>query len=94
MSRRISYEAFNKFLTEDAFRNLIHSEGYQICQNFNLVKFRVRTRTGKFGDFRYMGYKASWRVFWSRLSFSERRAVRQMPFLDKDVFFEITGIKL
>ncbi|MDR1230795.1 MAG: pentapeptide repeat-containing protein [Spirochaetaceae bacterium] len=94
MSRRISYEAFNKSLAKDEYEELTRSEGYWICLNFELVRFRVRTKTGKFGDFRYMGYKASWKVFWSSLTFGQRQAVRQMPFMDKDVFFEITGVKI
>jgi hypothetical protein len=94
MSRRISYGAFNKSLTEAEFNELLCSEGYRICQSFTLVKFRIRTKTGIFGDFRYMSYKASWKVFWNGLSFSRRMAVRRMPFLDKDVFFEITGVRL
>jgi hypothetical protein len=94
MSRRISYEAFNKLLTKDECEALTRSSGYRICRDFELVRFRVRTKTGKFGDFRYMGYKASWKVFWNSLTFHQRQAVRQMPFLDKDVFFEITGVKI
>jgi hypothetical protein len=41
-----------------------------------------------------MSYKDSWRVFWAGLTFAERVAVRRMPHLDKDVFFEITGVRL
>jgi hypothetical protein len=94
MTRRISFEAFNKALTEDEYNELISSPGFRICKNFSLCKYRVRTQTGKFGDFRYMGYKSSWRVYWSKLSFADRNYVRQMPHLDKDVFYEITGVKL
>jgi hypothetical protein len=94
MSRRISYEAFNKTLTEAEFNELTSSPGYQICQNFRLVKFRVRTQSGKFGDVRYMSYKSSWRVFWNNLRFDQRLAIRRMPHLDKYVFFDITGVQL
>jgi hypothetical protein len=94
MSRRISYEAFNKSLTKEEFERLIFSEGYKICRDFSLVKFRVRTKPGKFGNFRHMGYKASWKIFWNNLSFRKRLAVRRMPFLDEEVFYKITGIRL
>jgi hypothetical protein len=94
MSRRISYEAFNKSLTNDEFEKLINSDGYRICKNFQLVKFRVRASTGKSGDFQYMSYKTSWKVFWNSLSFRERLAVMNMPYFDRDVFFEITGIRV
>jgi len=94
MSRRISFEAFNKTLTETEFSELTHSSGYAVCKRFSLARYRVRTKTGKFGDWRHMTYKASWRVFWSGLSFDERCAVRKMPHLDKAVFEEITGVKL
>ena len=94
MTKRISYEAFNKPLTEDEFEKLITSDGYQICRDFSPIKFRVRTITGKFGDFKYLSYKASWKIFWSKLSFHQRLAVRKMPHFDKDIFFEITGVKV
>jgi hypothetical protein len=94
MSRRISWEAFNKSLTANEFRALTRSAGYKVCEKFRLVKFRVRAETGKFGDFQYLDYKASWQVFWNSLSLRQRMDVRRMPFLDKDVFLEITGVKL
>jgi len=93
MSKRISFEAFNKSLTKEEFENLVQSHGYRICQHFELVRFRVRTQTGKYGDFRYLSYKKSWQCFWNKLSFNQRNAIRKMPHFDKDIFFEITGIK-
>jgi hypothetical protein len=93
MSKRISFEAFNKSLTEEEFNELINSRGYRICRRFELVRFRIRAKTGKFGDFRYLSYKSSWNYFWYKLSFEERMEIRKMPHFDKDVFFEITGIK-
>jgi hypothetical protein len=94
MSRRISYEAFNKTLSKEEYDKLIRSRGYEICKDFHLVRFRVRTRKGKYGDFRYLDYKTSWRVFWNNLSFKDRCAVRAMPYFDAKVFYEITSIKL
>ena len=94
MSKRIAFEAFNKLLTEGEYNELVESEGYAVCQKFRFVKYRVRAKTGKFGDYRYMSYKRSWRVFWNGLTFNERNAVRKMPHLDKAVFKEITGVKL
>jgi hypothetical protein len=94
MSKRISYEAFNQSLTDFEFSNLIHSRGYKICIKFRLAKYRVRTSTGKFGDFKHLGYKDSWAIFWNSLSFAERYHVRNMPHIDKAVFEEITGVKL
>jgi hypothetical protein len=38
-------------------------------------------------------YKTLWRYFWNSLTFKERVAIRRMPHFDKDVFFEITGVK-
>jgi hypothetical protein len=94
MTKRISFEAFNKSLTEDEYLELKNSDGFRICQQFQLVKFRVRAKTGKFGDYKYLSYKSSWRYMWGSLSFEQRRAVRDMPHLDKAAFEEITGIKL
>ena len=94
MSRRMLFEAFNKVFTEHELQTLVDSIGYEICCRFQLVRYRIRTKTGKYGDFRYMSYKASWRVFWNNLTFAERNAVRNMPFMDKEVFEEITGVKL
>ena len=94
MSKRISFEAFNKPLAEGEYSELIESYGYAVCQEFWLIKYRVRAKTGKFGDYRYMSYKGAWRVFWNGLTFRERNAVWRMPHLDKAVFEEITGVKL
>jgi hypothetical protein len=93
MSKRISFEAFNKSLSKDEFEALTASRGYQVCLEFRPVKFRVRTKTGKFGDFRYLDYKSSWKHFWNNLKFEQRLAICRMPHFDKDVFFETTGIK-
>jgi len=94
MSKRLSYEAFNKPLTEGEYESIIVSEGFMICKRFSLVRYRVRTKTGKLGDYRHLPYKASWKVFWNSLTFAQRCAVRKMPHFDKAVFEEITGIKL
>jgi hypothetical protein len=94
MSKRISYEAFNKSLTKDEFTALIASHGYRICKRFTLVQYRIRAATGKFGDFRYLSYKKSWAVFWNSLSFEERNHIRKMPYVDKEVFKDITGVSL
>ena len=94
MSRRISYEAFNKSLTEQEYGDLVRSEGFDVCLRFGLAKYRVRRPSGRLGDYNYYSYKKSWEIFWASLSFNERMAVRNMPHIDKYVFEEITGIKL
>ena len=94
MSKRISFEAFNKSLSESEYKELLNSKGYKVCDKFTLIKYRIRTKTGKYGDYKYMPYKKSWAVLWNSLSFEERNAVRNMPHIDKAVFEEITGIKL
>jgi len=94
MSKRISYEAFNKSLSEQEYNKITNSNGYSICKRFQLVRYRVRTKTGKFGDYRYLPYKKSWKIFWNNLTFTERNLVRKMPHIDKAVFEEITGVKL
>ena len=94
MSKRISFEAFNKSLAENQFINLISSKGFAICKKFHLVKYRIRAKTGKYGDYEYMSYKKSWAIFWNNLSFAERIEIRKMPYLDEKVFEEITGIKM
>ena len=93
MSRRINYEAFNRNLTKKEFEAIITSEGYRICCRFKLFKFRIR-KNKKSVYWQFMSYKQSWAVFWNSLNFRERNAVRKIPFMDKEVFFEITGIKL
>jgi hypothetical protein len=94
MSRRLHYEAFNKTLSQNEYNKLVSSSGYKVCLRFHPVQFRMRAVTGKYGDYRYMSYKASWRVFWNGLSFQERLAVARMPHFDAKVFYEITGIKV
>jgi hypothetical protein len=92
MSKRISYEAFNKSLTKSEFNAFVSSEGFRICQQFQLLKYSIK-RPGKLRTFKYADYKTSWRYYWNSLTFGKRVAIRRMPHFDKDVFFEITGVK-
>jgi hypothetical protein len=93
MSRHVVFEAFNKQLAADEFNALISSIGYETCQKFELLKYRIKGRNGEKTRYFYSDYKTSWRYFWNGLSFDERMAIRRMPHFDKDVFFEITGVK-
>lgn len=84
---------FNKLVSQRDKERFHDSEGYRICNRFRLVKYRIRTQTGKYGDYRYLSYKSSWRVFWNNLMFTERKAIRDMPFFDSKIFEVITGVK-
>ena len=81
-------------MEESELQKILHSRGFNILMRFRLVKYRVRTKTGKFGDYRYISYKKSWKYLWSTLLIQERIAVSEIPHFDKNVFFEITGIKV
>jgi len=70
------------------------SGAYCILNRFYPVKFRVRTSSGKFGDFKYLPFKSSFKHFWRNLSIDERKTIINMPYFNKKVFFEITGVKI
>jgi len=86
--------AFNNILSKNKIEEIKRSNGYKICERFNLIKYRVRTKTGKYGDYRYFDYKTSWKILWSKLTINEKKSIRDIPYFDKNVFYEITGIKL
>ena len=94
MTKKITYEAFNKQLTKEEYDALIESEGFTILQRFRLYSFK--TRTTKNGQKRlfHLAYKASWRMFWQSLTPMQKLTIKRMPHFDADVFYEITGIKL
>lgn len=94
MTKKITYEAFNKQLTEEGYDALIESEGFTILQRFRLYSFK--TRTTKNGQKRlfHLAYKASWRMFWQSLTPMQKLTIKRMPHFDADVFYEITGIRL
>ena len=94
MTKKITYEAFNKQLTKEEYDALIESEGFTILQRFRLYSFK--TRTTKNGQKRlfHLSYKASWRMFWQSLTPMQKLTIKRMPHFDADVFYEITGIKL
>ena len=94
MSRRISYEAFNKSLSADEYNLLKISEGFYILKRFKLYSFKDRPSKEKPKQRVYLSYKESWRMFWQTLTPKEKLAVKRMPHFDAQVFYEITGIKL
>ena len=94
MSKKITYEAFNKALTEEEYDELINSAGFMILKRFNLYSFKTRTAKNKRKHLSYLSYKESWRMFWQTLTPMQKLTVKRMPHFDADVFYEITGIKL
>jgi len=54
----------------------------------------VKASTGKSGDYKYLSFKESFKYFWRNLSVRNRKEILEIPYFDKEVFYEITGIKL
>jgi len=94
MTKKITYEAFNKQLTKEEYDALIGSEGFTLLQRFRLYAFKTRTEKNGQKRLAYLSYKASWRMFWQTLTPMQKLTVKRMPHFDADVFYEITGIKL
>ena len=94
MTKKITYEAFNKQLTEEEYDALIESEGFAILQCFSLYSFKARTKKNGQKHIACLSYKASWRVFWQTLTPMQKLKIKRMPHFDTDVFYEITGIRL
>ena len=94
MSKKITYEAFNKQLTKEEYDDLIGSEGFRLLQRFRLYAFKTRTEKNGQKRLAYLSYKTSWRMFWQTLTPMQKLTVKRMPHFDADVFYEITGIKL
>ena len=94
MTKKITYEAFNKRLTEEEFESLIYSNGFSILQRFSLYSFNVRTEKNGQKHLEHLSYKTSWRMFWQTLTPQEKLAIKRMPHFDSAVFYEITGIRL
>ena len=94
MSKKITYEAFNKQLTKEEYDDLIESEGFTLLQRFRLYAFKTRTEKNGQKHLAYLSYKASWRMFWQTLTPMQKLTVKRMPHFDADVFYEITGIRL
>ena len=94
MTKKITYEAFNKQLTKEEYDALIESKGFTLLQRFRLYAFKTRTEKNGQKRLAYLSYKASWRMFWQTLTPMQKLTVKRMPHFDADVFYEITGIKL
>ena len=94
MTKKITYEAFNKQLTKEEYDDLIGSEGFRLLQRFRLYAFKTRTEKNGQKRLAYLSYKTSWRMFWQTLTPMQKLTVKRMPHFDADVFYEITGIKL
>jgi len=59
-----------------------------------LYSFKTRTKKNGQKHIAYLSYKASWRMFWQKLTPEQKLTVKRMPHFDADVFYEITGIRL
>ena len=94
MTKKITYEAFNKQLTKEEYDALIESEGFMLLQRFRLYAFKTRTEKNGQKHLAYLSYKASWRMFWQTLTPMQKLTVKRMPHFDADVFYEITGIRI
>lgn len=46
------------------------------------------------GYLKTLSNKAAWKEMWKRLSDAEKQSVYDLPNFDKDIFFEITGIRV
>jgi len=94
MTKKITYEAFNKQLTKEEYDDLIGSEGFMLLQCFRLYAFKTRTEKNGQKHLAYLSYKASWRMFWQTITPMQKLTVKRMPHFDADVFYEITGIRI
>ena len=94
MTKKITYEAFNKQLTKEEYDDLIGSEGFRLLQRFRLYAFKTRTEKNGQKRLAYLSYKTSWRMFWQTLTPMQKLTVKRMPHFDADVFYEITGIRI
>ena len=94
MTKKITYEAFNKQLTKEEYDALIESEGFSLLQRFSLYSFKTRIKKNGQKRLAHLSYKASWRIFWQRLTPEQKLTIKRMPHFDADVFYEITGIRL
>ena len=94
MTKKITYEAFNKQLTKEEYDALIESEGFSLLQHFRLYSFKARTEKDGQKHIVHLSYKAIWRMFWQTLTPEQKLTIKRMPHFDADVFYEITGIRL
>jgi hypothetical protein len=86
---------FNTLIPYNELIEIRNSEAYDILYyRFRLLKYRVRTSTGKYGDYRYLSYKTSFKYFWRNLTIRERKTIINMPYFNAQIFYEITGVKL
>lgn len=94
MTKKITYEAFNKQLSKEEYDELTGSEGFTLLCRFRLCLFKTRTTKNGQKHLACLSYKASWRVFWQTLTPMQKLTIKKIPHFDADVFYEITGIRL
>ena len=46
------------------------------------------------GYLKVLGYKEAWKEMWKSLSEKEKQSILDLPNFDKDIFFDITGIRI
>ena len=79
---------------------------YAIRKYFNLNKWIVLSdmtdqeksdhpECETFGGYlKTYGYKEAWKEMWKSLSEKEKQSILDLPNFDKDIFFDITGIRI
>ena len=46
------------------------------------------------GYLKVLDYKEAWKEMWKSLSEKEKQSILDLPNFDKDIFFDITGIRI
>ena len=46
------------------------------------------------GYLKVLDYKEAWKKMWKSLSEKEKQSILDLPNFDKDIFFDITGIRI
>jgi hypothetical protein len=96
---------FNKLIKLSELDNIRISKAYVILNRFRMIKYRIETKTGKmiyrietktgkYGDWKSLSFKSSFKYFWKKLSVEERQLIINMKYFDKQIFYEITGVKI
>jgi hypothetical protein len=87
------FKLFNKptTMTRTEFYN---SRAWSVLSNFSPVKWVEDKESVTGGKYVTVPYKKTFIEFWSKLSDSDKQAVKDLPNFDADVFFEITGVRV
>ena len=73
-------------------KDFLENDGVKICDRFQLKSYKQKLNGKKIRKIH--SYKNSWIIFWNKLTQEEKEHIKNIPYFNACIFYDITGIKI